>query len=53
MGTISNNLYEANKAFTLCGRELKPGDPVDVSDLPDHKVGQLLNQRKIRPMKSD
>jgi hypothetical protein len=53
MGTINSQIYEAAKAFSMGGRDYRPGDPIDVSDLPDHKVGQLLNQRYIRPIKSD
>lgn len=40
---------EANKAFKMNSVSYKPGDPVDVSNLPDHKVSQLLNQRILRP----
>ncbi len=39
----------ATKPFTMRGIEYKVGDPVDVSQLPDSKVTQLLNQRYLRP----
>lgn len=39
----------AIKAFTMRGVSYQPGDPVDTTELPDHKVGQLLNQRYMRP----
>lgn len=41
--------FEANKMFTMRGVDYKPGDLVDISQLPEHKVGQFLNQRMIRP----
>lgn len=51
MGTteVSLDTLVAFKAFTMGGRDYKPGDPVNVSHLPDHKVKQLLNQRYLRP----
>lgn len=41
--------YEANKTMVVGGVSYAPGDPFDISKLPDHKVGQFLNQRLIRP----
>lgn len=35
----------------MAGRAVSPGDHVDVSALPVHKLGQLLNQRFIQPIK--
>lgn len=43
----------AVKPFRMFGVDYKPGDPVDVSHLPDHKVGQLMNQRYLRPVDPD
>lgn len=48
---VDTRHVEANKAFTMLGHSYSPGDPVDVSSLPDHKVSQLLNQRFLRPVK--
>lgn len=42
---------EANKKFRMRGVDYKPGDPVDVSELADHKISQMLNQRMLRPKK--
>lgn len=39
----------ANKPFRMEGIDYQPGDPVDVSHLPEHKVGQLMRQRYLRP----
>lgn len=39
----------ANRVMTIGDKQYKPGDPVDVSKLPVHKVSQLLNQRRLRP----
>ena len=44
---------EAAKAFTMRGTPYLPGDPVDVSDLPDWKVSQMLNQRLLRPRQTN
>lgn len=39
----------AIKPFRMFGIDYKVGDTVDVSHLPDHKIGQLMNQRYFRP----
>lgn len=44
-------LYEANKPMTIRGVTYAPGDIVDTSELPTHKIGQFLNQRLLRPHK--
>lgn len=44
--------YEAAKRFRTGGVDYVPGDRFDTSEMPDHKVGQLLNQRYIRPVAS-
>lgn len=41
--------YLASKVFTMRGVNYSPGDTVDVSELPNHKITQFLNQRYIRP----
>lgn len=46
---MTDTQFVANKVFTMWGRPYLPGDPVDVSHLPGHKIGQLLNQRYLRP----
>lgn len=50
---IRGSAFEANKRMEIQGATYDPGDRIDVSGLPDHKVGQLLNQRFIRPVKDD
>lgn len=47
--SILDTAYEVNKKTEIRGVEYLPGDPIDVSWMPEHKVGQLLNQRFIRP----
>lgn len=42
--------FAANKTFTMRGKAYKPGDPIDVTGLPELKVKQLLNQRYLRPV---
>lgn len=42
--------YAAGKALMLRGVQYQPGDPVDVSFLPEHKIQQFLNQRLLRPV---
>lgn len=49
MSAVTETQYEANKAFRMLGRDYLPGDPVDVSELQEHKVSQFLNQRILRP----
>jgi len=44
--------FEANKSFTMQGVDYKRGDLVDTSRLPEYKIGQFLNQRLIRPVRS-
>lgn len=39
----------AGKPFKLNGKSYNRGDSVNVTDLPDHKISQLLNQRFLRP----
>jgi hypothetical protein len=46
---IKDTAYEACRSFSTMGKTYSPGDPFDISGLPDHKVGQLLNRRYIRP----
>lgn len=41
--------FVANKRLVIAGVHYGPGDPVDTSTLPDHKVAQFLNQRLLRP----
>lgn len=41
--------FVANKRVSLGGHDYTPGDPIDVSGLPDHKVSQLLRLRILRP----
>lgn len=50
MGAEAGGTVIANKPFRMFGINYEAGDVVDVSHLPDHKVGQLMNQRYIRPM---
>lgn len=47
---IVNTKYEACKAFTMQGKEYKRGDVVDTSVVNQFKIGQLLNQRFLRPV---
>lgn len=46
---INGQQLEANKDITLNGTPYRRGDVIDTSQLPDHKVGQLLNLRILRP----
>lgn len=48
---ISDTKYESAKVIWVGGAAYNPGDPIDVSEMADHKIGQLLNQRIIRPTK--
>lgn len=45
--------YEANKKIRVGSVDYKPGDLVDVSEMPDHKISQFLNQRLLRPAKAN
>ncbi len=46
---IQATKYVAGKQWSMGSRVFKTGDPVDVAKLgiPDHKIGQLLNQRHL------
>lgn len=48
---ITDTKYESAKVIRVAGILYNPGDPIDVSDMADHKIGQLLNQRIIRPQR--
>lgn len=48
-GTTEGTKVVANKSFRMFGVDYLPGDPVDVRHLTEHKVGQLLSQRYLRP----
>lgn len=40
----------ATRKVTIGGVKYLPGDPVNVSQMADHKVGQLLNLRILSPL---
>lgn len=51
MGTSTPEMkYAAGKLLMLRGVQYMPGDPVDVSFLPEHKIQQFLSQRLLRPI---
>jgi hypothetical protein len=46
---IRETKYVAGKPWQWGDRVFKTGDPVDVSELPDHKIVQFLNHRMLKP----
>lgn len=46
---VTSKEFLALKEFKLKDKLYKPGNPVDVKNLPDTKINQLLDQRWIRP----
>ncbi len=54
MGTLNAAIYEFNKTTVIAGVQYRPGDLyVPPEGMASHKVSQLLNQRIIRPVKTD
>ena len=48
-GRLGSREYRAAKAFSMRGADYEVGDRVDMSELPEVKISQLLDQRYIRP----
>lgn len=46
---LADGVFVAVRSGTFCGVPYEPGEEVDVSTLPDHKISQLLDQRRLRP----
>lgn len=50
---LQSQAVVANKVITIGGVEYAPGDSFDTTGLSRFKIGQLLNQRILRPAGSD
>lgn len=48
MASNQKQQYVAVRELSIQGKLYKRGDLVDTSKLPDHKIAQFLDQRRIK-----